>query len=597
MEASTSSVSGKQPRQKRVLPSRSRRGGPGVGNCDADVMILETQRRKPENEPLIPADTPFLLTTNSALASTSSSIYQVNVHANERYFERPEVLKAYREQLVIETPEFKSLGDTPVGRLRARSQAGITEDGPVETSDAVYEKRHRKYETFEKRFRLREKEKLKHEQYKLKERIDQLRAMDPTAFLALPEDLFPVQPSHTDPESHDEEESYLDAQVVGGSNYREGERRRNEMLKIAHSIEDRFRVLLPPDRIRKPIGQTAVEPSAEPEFPSQVIKGPLVIPDAAPVIETVRGEGGRFGFKIKLAARSNKPASAKQTLFQKSRQSDPPLKQKKASTNVEMPIAAAVSHADVDGDGGGTPPPISHIPHATSPSPSMPPPYRSVTPPPQQHSVSLPATPMSNPDIVFLRPDPCSPEAEATHDDEATSTHISVSTDLQGSNMSVASRPSIVSRPHKRVKLSPTTNSMTSRHASRETSVPPIASISVPRLRHRSPSHASTIQSSRRHGSYAGAPERQRHGLLVTQAIRSSSSKTSKGQRHLYAFGGKVQNELFIEEREFELPHWVRYHSGPYSSSKRSRARRHIDTDEYSSQSSPSYVSEDELSD
>ena len=33
-------------RQKRVLPSRTSRGGPGVGNCDVDLMILDTLKRK-----------------------------------------------------------------------------------------------------------------------------------------------------------------------------------------------------------------------------------------------------------------------------------------------------------------------------------------------------------------------------------------------------------------------------------------------------------------------------------------------------------------------------------------------------------------------
>src|ERR1700735_1921502 len=65
----------------------------------------------------------------------------------------------------------------------------------ADTSDAAYEKRHRKYETFEKRQRLREKEKLKHEQYKLKERMEQLRAMDGSAFLALPSSSFSPIPS------------------------------------------------------------------------------------------------------------------------------------------------------------------------------------------------------------------------------------------------------------------------------------------------------------------------------------------------------------------------------------------------------------------
>lgn len=85
-----------------------------------------------ESEPLIPVTTRFLLTTNPTIASTSSSspaVPKLNVLANERYFDRPEVLKAYREQLTIETPDFVSLGDVPnAGRLRARSQAGITED-------------------------------------------------------------------------------------------------------------------------------------------------------------------------------------------------------------------------------------------------------------------------------------------------------------------------------------------------------------------------------------------------------------------------------------------------------------------------------------
>ena len=64
----------------------------------------------------------------------------------------------------------------------------------MDTSDAAYEKRHRKYETFEKRQRLREKEKLKHEHYKLKERIEQLRAMDSSAFLAIPASEFADTP-------------------------------------------------------------------------------------------------------------------------------------------------------------------------------------------------------------------------------------------------------------------------------------------------------------------------------------------------------------------------------------------------------------------
>lgn len=37
--------------QKRVLPSRSRRGGPGLGTADVDSIILDAQKRKCELVP------------------------------------------------------------------------------------------------------------------------------------------------------------------------------------------------------------------------------------------------------------------------------------------------------------------------------------------------------------------------------------------------------------------------------------------------------------------------------------------------------------------------------------------------------------------
>ena len=50
--ATTKSTSGRVDQQtirqppKRVLPSRSRRGGPGVGSADVDTIILDAQKRK-----------------------------------------------------------------------------------------------------------------------------------------------------------------------------------------------------------------------------------------------------------------------------------------------------------------------------------------------------------------------------------------------------------------------------------------------------------------------------------------------------------------------------------------------------------------------
>ena len=82
-----------------------------------------------ENEPLIPAETRLLLTTNSALvASSSTSKLDLNEFANERYFDRPEVMKTFREQQTIETPEFSKLSeDAGVGsRFRPRAQEDVS---------------------------------------------------------------------------------------------------------------------------------------------------------------------------------------------------------------------------------------------------------------------------------------------------------------------------------------------------------------------------------------------------------------------------------------------------------------------------------------
>jgi hypothetical protein len=122
----------------------------------------------------------------------------------------------------------------------------------TDTSDVVYEKLHRKYELFEKRQRLREKEKLKHEHYKLKERIEQLRAMDSAAFLSLPPELFsPVlAPERSNEEEDEEKVAHLLGTLANGpsTSHSEGERRQKEMLDLALALEERYRVLLPPER-------------------------------------------------------------------------------------------------------------------------------------------------------------------------------------------------------------------------------------------------------------------------------------------------------------------------------------------------------------
>ncbi|KAJ4485129.1 hypothetical protein C8R41DRAFT_903805 [Lentinula lateritia] len=240
MDEPIPSITSSREFQKRVLPSRSRRGGPGVGNCETDIMILDTFKRQSENDPLIPKDTPFFLTTDSNLAPSEASTSSININARgyERYFDRPDVIEGYREQKMIETPVFEAIGEGEgiVSRFRPR----IVETQAVDTSDEAYLQRHRKYEKFEKRQRLREKEKLQYEQYKLRERVEQLRAMDYSAFLALPASSFPLFP--------DGQELDASGQLLNGSSVTEGERRKKEMLAVAESLEERYKVLLPPSQ-------------------------------------------------------------------------------------------------------------------------------------------------------------------------------------------------------------------------------------------------------------------------------------------------------------------------------------------------------------
>ena len=162
----------------------------------------------------------------------------------------------------------------------------------ADTSDATYEKRHRKYETFEKRQRLREKEKLKHEQYKLKERIDQLRGMDGNAFLSLPVSLFRplgtsalqegdgstnvpiVDDDDIDTGLHD----LPGIHVNGAALHNEGERRRKEILETAANLEERYRVLLPPDKVVRELTSASAggsrRPSASVEPEEEVASSP-----------------------------------------------------------------------------------------------------------------------------------------------------------------------------------------------------------------------------------------------------------------------------------------------------------------------------------
>jgi hypothetical protein len=81
-----------------------------------------------EYAPLIPAETRLLLTTNPHTVAKSSSTLNLgmNVSANDRYFDRPEVVTAYRLQEIIQTPEFVNIENSAaMGRLRPRNSEDV----------------------------------------------------------------------------------------------------------------------------------------------------------------------------------------------------------------------------------------------------------------------------------------------------------------------------------------------------------------------------------------------------------------------------------------------------------------------------------------
>lgn len=204
--------------KRRVLPQRNRRGGPGVGSSAIDTMILDSQQKTYDNQFIIPPDAIFVITTDHRLVPDAPEGAE---ESHQSHFSKPEVQAASKEQAMIETPEFAPLAEgAAVGsRLRART---LPEE-VIDTSDGVYIKRHRKYETFEKRQRLREKETLQYEHFKLRERIDELRAMDPSAFSGI------LIPGSSASDAHPDH----------------GEEAKRLMLKEAEELDRRYTILLP----------------------------------------------------------------------------------------------------------------------------------------------------------------------------------------------------------------------------------------------------------------------------------------------------------------------------------------------------------------
>ena len=81
---------------------------------------------------------------------------------------------AIKRQQLIETPDFKPRDDT----LYMPKTRGLRSEAAEDTSDAAYERRHRKPETAEKRQRKAEVDRLSRDRQKLLARIEQLKTVE-----------------------------------------------------------------------------------------------------------------------------------------------------------------------------------------------------------------------------------------------------------------------------------------------------------------------------------------------------------------------------------------------------------------------------------
>jgi hypothetical protein len=340
---------------------------------------------------------------------------------------------------------------------------------------------------------LREKEQLKHEQYKLKERIDQLRAMDGAAFLTLPHSAFSPLPSQSNKAGEDDNAP------------NEGERRRKEMLEIALTLEARYRTLLPSDRKgaekdKRNGRESSVGGSAEPD--GRLLRkerhpnhdsGESELDIEGPVAETTQKDREKIKLKIKVPRRVALP-----------------------SPNLGFP-----------------PPPTNPLTHKLAPRPSFHMPQHNSDPPSPTHSTS-----------PILR------TGQLPIARHSTSSAPVIDDNRHDRGHSISQ-----SRPRKRRKrLSDDEESAGEADTSGRVYDAASGLSSTLVSTFRSPTHTRTKPVP--YTGAGGKAERTTSVLLISALRQSSAPKARKTQRHLTAFGTKVPPEV-EEFRDYVIPAWI----------------------------------------
>ncbi|CAO1613983.1 unnamed protein product [Jaminaea pallidilutea] len=176
--------------QKRVLPARLRRVSALLGG---DTLEDWGVAEAPATHRYLPDSTVFVLSERTEHLSKAheASPSQDRVIDASAFFADPDVARACREKAQIETPDYKLRDDS--------SQMGKTRGGALrseeDTSDAAYERRHRRPDNLEKKQRRMEKERLLRDRQRLKDRIEQLKTADPRMLMPI----FAARERHVSP--------------------------------------------------------------------------------------------------------------------------------------------------------------------------------------------------------------------------------------------------------------------------------------------------------------------------------------------------------------------------------------------------------------
>lgn len=155
-----SATEGKRMRERRVMPSRLQRVSSLLAGSIIEEEIAGAAAKEEANSGLS-GNTIVILTTEEGV--------QTDPLPNIHYGERTTTLQ---DRELIETPDFRTRDETEVmGKTRSmRSEE--------DTSDAAFERRHRKADNAEKRLRRWEKDNLRKDRQKIVDRIDRLKAAD-----------------------------------------------------------------------------------------------------------------------------------------------------------------------------------------------------------------------------------------------------------------------------------------------------------------------------------------------------------------------------------------------------------------------------------